>query len=123
MCPSNFHSNDFHVICPKNKPFFAETLKAGKAVAEPPKRLSAKPIILPSDDGCPVSDACKTAQGRYWYFVEVALIETAIIKTRQTTSQINVENSGGATKSVVGKADAFVLSFDLPSTQGSPIIL
>jgi hypothetical protein len=26
-----------HVICPKNKPLFAETLKAGKAVAEPPK--------------------------------------------------------------------------------------
>jgi hypothetical protein len=25
-----------HVICPKNKPFFAETLKAGKAVAAPP---------------------------------------------------------------------------------------
>jgi hypothetical protein len=29
------HSNDFPVICPKNKPFLAETLKAEKAVAEP----------------------------------------------------------------------------------------
>jgi hypothetical protein len=27
--PSNFRSNDIHVICPKNKPFFAETLNAG----------------------------------------------------------------------------------------------
>jgi len=35
--PFKIHSNDVLVICPKNKPFFAETLKAGKAVAEPPK--------------------------------------------------------------------------------------
>ena len=26
--PFNLHSNDFPVICPKNKPFYAETLKA-----------------------------------------------------------------------------------------------
>ncbi|MFQ3174409.1 MAG: hypothetical protein ACI8W0_001528 [Flavobacterium sp.] len=31
--------------------------------------------------------------------------------------------SDEAIKSVVGKADAFFLSFALPSTQGSPIIL
>jgi hypothetical protein len=37
MYPFELHSNDFLVICPKNKPFFAETLKAGKAVAEPIK--------------------------------------------------------------------------------------
>jgi hypothetical protein len=30
MYPFKLHSNDFLVICPKNKPFFAETLKAGK---------------------------------------------------------------------------------------------
>jgi hypothetical protein len=59
--PFKLHSNDVHVICPKNKPFFAETLKAEKAVAEPPM-----------------------------------------------------------TK--IGKADALILSFDLTSTQGSPII-
>ena len=34
------------VICPKNKPFFAETLKAGKAVAEPPKWLSTKSMLF-----------------------------------------------------------------------------
>jgi hypothetical protein len=44
MCPFNLHSNDFPVICPKNKPFLAETLKAETAVAEPPKRVSAMPI-------------------------------------------------------------------------------
>jgi hypothetical protein len=33
------------------------------------------------------------------------------------------KNSDGATKSVVGtQADAFFLSFDLPSTQSSPTI-
>jgi hypothetical protein len=35
-----------HAICPKNKPFLAETLNAENAVAEPPKRVSAKPISL-----------------------------------------------------------------------------
>jgi hypothetical protein len=45
MYPFKLHSNDILVICPKNKPFFAETLKAEKTVAEPPKRLSAKPIV------------------------------------------------------------------------------
>jgi hypothetical protein len=30
MFPFKLHSNDIHVICPKNKPFFAETLKAEK---------------------------------------------------------------------------------------------
>jgi len=30
MYPFKLHSNDFPVICPKNKPFLAETLKAGK---------------------------------------------------------------------------------------------
>jgi hypothetical protein len=44
MCPFNLHSNNFPVICPKNKPFLAETLKAETAVAEPPKRVSAMPI-------------------------------------------------------------------------------
>jgi hypothetical protein len=28
MYPFKLHSNDFPVICPKNKPFYAETLKA-----------------------------------------------------------------------------------------------
>jgi hypothetical protein len=46
MYPFKLHSNDVHVIYPKNKPFFAETLKAGKAVAVPPKRVSAKPIFF-----------------------------------------------------------------------------
>jgi hypothetical protein len=36
MCPSNFHSNGILAICPPNKPFCAETLNAGKVVAEPP---------------------------------------------------------------------------------------
>jgi hypothetical protein len=31
------HSNCILAICPKNKPFYAETLKAGKAAAAPPK--------------------------------------------------------------------------------------
>jgi hypothetical protein len=44
-----------HVILPKNKPFFAETLKAGKAVAEPPKQLSAMPILLSSYNVCLVN--------------------------------------------------------------------
>ncbi|MGK0305914.1 MAG: hypothetical protein ACI8UG_001665 [Gammaproteobacteria bacterium] len=30
---------------PLNKPFCAETLNAGKAVAKPPERVSAKPIL------------------------------------------------------------------------------
>jgi len=30
------------VICPKNKPFFAETLYAEKAVAGPPKPVNLK---------------------------------------------------------------------------------
>ena len=42
MYPFKLHSNDFPVICPKNKPFLAETLKAGTAVAEPPKMISTK---------------------------------------------------------------------------------
>jgi len=46
MFPFKLHSNDVHVICPKNKPFFAETLKAETAVAEPPKAVSAKPTFL-----------------------------------------------------------------------------
>ena len=37
MYPFKLHSNGVLAICPKNKPFLAETLKAGKAVAEPPK--------------------------------------------------------------------------------------
>jgi hypothetical protein len=52
MYPFKLHSNDFPVIFPKNKPFFAETLKAEKAVAEPPKHLSAQPIALPSYGVC-----------------------------------------------------------------------
>jgi hypothetical protein len=38
--------------------------------------------------------------------------------TENSTAKI----SGEATKSVVGKADAFFLYFALPSTQGSPTI-
>jgi hypothetical protein len=38
MYPFNLHSNGVLAICPKNKPFLAESLKAGKAVAEPPKK-------------------------------------------------------------------------------------
>jgi hypothetical protein len=37
MCPFKLHSNDFLVICPKKTPFYAETLKAEKAAAVPPK--------------------------------------------------------------------------------------
>jgi hypothetical protein len=37
MYPFKLHSNGVLAICPKNKPFLAETLKAEKAVAEPPK--------------------------------------------------------------------------------------
>jgi len=37
MYPFKLHSNGVLAICPKNKPFLAETLNAGKAVAEPPK--------------------------------------------------------------------------------------
>jgi hypothetical protein len=51
MYPFKLHSNDFPVIFPKNKPFYAETLKAGKAAAGPPKRLSAKPTTLPVTKG------------------------------------------------------------------------
>jgi hypothetical protein len=29
--PSKLHSNGILAICPNNKPFFAETLKAGKS--------------------------------------------------------------------------------------------
>jgi hypothetical protein len=30
MCPFKLHSNDFLIICPENKPFYVETLKAEK---------------------------------------------------------------------------------------------
>jgi hypothetical protein len=30
MYPFKLHSNGILAICPKNKPFYAETLKAGK---------------------------------------------------------------------------------------------
>ncbi|MFT5839556.1 MAG: hypothetical protein ACI9UT_002061 [Flavobacteriales bacterium] len=46
MYPFKLHSNDFHVICPKNKPFYTEILEAGKAVAEPPKLISTKSILV-----------------------------------------------------------------------------
>jgi len=46
MYPFNLHSNGVLAICPKNKPFVAETLKAGKAVAEPPK-IKIKKLELP----------------------------------------------------------------------------
>jgi hypothetical protein len=51
MYPFKLHSNVVLAICPKNKPFLAETLQAENAVAEPPKRLSAKPTILPVSMG------------------------------------------------------------------------
>tara|TARA_R110002096_G_scaffold159020_1_gene324688 strand:- start:1452 stop:1592 length:141 start_codon:yes stop_codon:yes gene_type:complete len=35
--PFKLHSNGVLAIFPKNKPFLAETLKAGNAVAEPPE--------------------------------------------------------------------------------------
>ena len=46
-CPCNSSKkNSFpHVIGLKNKPFFTETLKVGKAVVEAPKWISAKPIF------------------------------------------------------------------------------
>jgi|TARA_R110002096_G_scaffold281271_1_gene475483 hypothetical protein len=37
MYPFKLHSNGVLAICPKNKPFFAETLKAGTAVAVLPE--------------------------------------------------------------------------------------
>tara|TARA_R110002167_G_scaffold180503_2_gene380755 strand:- start:4468 stop:4611 length:144 start_codon:yes stop_codon:yes gene_type:complete len=45
MYPFKLHSNGILAICPKNKPFLAETLNTGKIVAEPPKQLSAKPML------------------------------------------------------------------------------
>jgi hypothetical protein len=53
MYPFKLHSNDFLVICPKNKPFFVETLKAGKAVAEPPKIKIGKADLLSYLLTCP----------------------------------------------------------------------
>jgi hypothetical protein len=44
--PFKLHSNGVLAICPKNKPFLAETLKAETVVAEPPKAVSAKPTFL-----------------------------------------------------------------------------
>jgi hypothetical protein len=51
MFPFKLHSNGVLAICPKNKPFLAETLKAETVVAEtvvaePPKAVSAKPTFL-----------------------------------------------------------------------------
>jgi hypothetical protein len=57
MYPFKLHSNGVLAICPKNKPFFAETLKAGKAVAEPPKLMLTRSIISLSYDGCPFNCA------------------------------------------------------------------
>jgi hypothetical protein len=46
MYPSKLLSNDVLVICPKNKPFFSETLKAGKAVAEPPNKIDGADAFI-----------------------------------------------------------------------------
>jgi len=45
MYPFKLHSNGVLAICPKNKPFFAETLKAENSGGAT-KAVSAKPMFL-----------------------------------------------------------------------------
>jgi hypothetical protein len=42
--PFTLHSNGIHAICPKNKPFYAETLKAEKQWLSHQSRTAAMPL-------------------------------------------------------------------------------